>query len=229
MNKNIAYSIGGALLAFIAGGASGYFAADKRLEKKHAALFDDAIKTYKRVVSELHERDLIEYYEKLLSDGVVDSPFSGAEETPSVVLNERPDRYKTPAEAVQDKADSTVAYHKIADEYKAPATKTPPRTANGRFKAKGPYIIDEDDYTQNPDEYDQVTLTYYAIDQIFAEDDTPYEKYEEHIGLGNINELTDEDYDSNVMLIRNDVIRTDFEIIKTNSFYSETVVGMTDE
>lgn len=239
ISKNLTISIGGALLAFAAGGVGGYFAAHKRLEKIHAERFDDAVSLYKRITAERYKKDLEDYYNSLLSDDTLITVEEAKQECKKntstkpetvAILNTRPDKYDTPEAAVADKADSKVQYDKISEKYRtqAPAT-VPPRSANGRFKAKGPFIIDEKDYVENPDDYAQVTLTYYTEDKIVAEDDEPYDDAEANIGIGNLNELDDDGYDSNVMLVRNDVIQTDFEIIKTNGSYSETVVGLSDE
>ena len=90
------------------------------------------------------------------------------------------------------------------------------------------YIIHQDEFTTNETEYSQTTLTYYAGDDVLAdEDDTVLNNRENLIGdpeyLTRFGHGTD---DFNVLYIRNVQLELEYEICRSPKSYEEEVLGL---
>lgn len=73
-----------------------------------------------------------------------------------------------------------------------------------------PYVISPDDFAEN-EEYDVISITYYA-DKILADDnDELIEDVEGVVGFESLS--TFGDYDDNAVFVRNERLQTDFEIL----------------
>jgi hypothetical protein len=89
-----------------------------------------------------------------------------------------------------------------------------------------PYIIHFDEFQQNEPEHEQVTYTYYEVDDILADErDTTIDDMDATIGLGNLGKWGHGSNDPNVVYIRNEEIRTDFEVIRDRGSYEATISG----
>lgn len=87
-------------------------------------------------------------------------------------------------------------------------------------RAKGPYVISPDEYGEI-DDYELVSLTYYA-DKILADDnDDIIENVDELIGLASLE--TFGEYEEDSVFVRNDELEKDFEILLDVRSYSEVV------
>lgn len=93
-----------------------------------------------------------------------------------------------------------------------------------------PYIIHQDEFAENQKEYNQVTYTYYALDQILT--DESEDKVDDQDGVVGVHNLHNfghgaDDYD--VVFVRNDRLRLEFEICLTDQSYEEEVLGIHDD
>ena len=86
-----------------------------------------------------------------------------------------------------------------------------------------PYVISPDNYGEN-DNYTQISLVYYAGDEVLADDedevvedieDTVGEDFAEHFG----------EYEDDSVFIRNDRLRCDYEILRDNRSFSDVAEG----
>lgn len=94
----------------------------------------------------------------------------------------------------------------------------------GRDKSK-PYIISDRENHENPDEYDQLTLTWYRGDKVLAdakdeEYDLAYLGGEENLNFGHRSN------DPNVVYIRSDKLKAIFEVLLSTGKYSVEVQGL---
>lgn len=89
-----------------------------------------------------------------------------------------------------------------------------------------PYIIHFDEFQQNEPEHEQVTYTYYEVDDILADErDTTIDDMDATIGLGNLGKWGHGSNDPNVVYVRNEKIKTDFEILRDRGSYEATSSG----
>lgn len=93
-----------------------------------------------------------------------------------------------------------------------------------------PYVITDAEYLQNESGYEQVTLTYYAGDNVLADDrDQMVENVSRIVGDENLNRFGHGSNDSRVVYVRNDKMSVDYEILLHDGDYSVVVHGYTPD
>jgi hypothetical protein len=215
--------VGGAVL----GGGAGYFAAVKRLN----ALYDEKMEEeiartkdfYKRV---LDKEDLAETAFKA---GV--GPAAEALKTYQTV-----DTGTIFAEqAVIDPQAETFARTILGDDAE-PVEKN--IFDNGDELAidkdardtSKPYVVDITEYMDVPEGFDQLQLTYYGGDNILGDDkDEPIPDFNVDILVGRSNLLmfgASDPEQPHVLLVRNEKIKTDFEITHSDGKFAHEVAGL---
>lgn len=112
-------------------------------------------------------------------------------------------------EAVKFDKNTYVNYNKIAKEY---------QTSKDSTFADDPYIIDPEEFGENP-EYDTMTLTYFADGVLVDDVDDLVDEPDVVVGLENLKVLGD--YGATSVYVRNDIYRTDYEVIKDDWNYSD--------
>lgn len=92
-----------------------------------------------------------------------------------------------------------------------------------------PYLISTEEFLLNEPENEQVTLTYYAGDDVLADErEQPIRETDTSVGDDNLTmfgtpgSLSD---DPNVIHVRNERSEVDFEIVKSEGKFSEEVLG----
>lgn len=90
-----------------------------------------------------------------------------------------------------------------------------------------PYIIHQDEYTQNETDYMQVTYTYFAGDDVLVDtDDTILNNRETLIGSNTLNRFGHGSDDVNILYVRNDHLQLDIEICRSSRSYEQEVQGL---
>jgi len=89
------------------------------------------------------------------------------------------------------------------------------------------FMIPQDDFMESNENFEVISLTYYAEDGILTDErDEPVPDPENILGPNPFAAFgTDELEDPNVIYIRNERMSTDFEIIRNMASYVETVLG----
>jgi hypothetical protein len=93
-----------------------------------------------------------------------------------------------------------------------------------------PYIISADEYSRGDSDYSRPTLVYFAEDDILADcDDSIVSEADTLLGIGTwtafvLGRLPNKD----TLYVRNDKLRTDFEIIRDSGSYVRTVLGVVE-
>lgn len=86
-----------------------------------------------------------------------------------------------------------------------------------------PYVIPPEQFGDNED-YDQISLTYYA-DQVLAdENDEMIEDVEETIGFESLTHFGE--YEDDSVFVRNDDKKCDYEVLMDQRLYSNVIQGM---
>jgi hypothetical protein len=87
-----------------------------------------------------------------------------------------------------------------------------------------PYVLHRDEFYAAEMDYSQITLTYYAGDNIMVdEDDAPIYNYDTIVGPLLFGHGSD---DPNVFHVRNDARKAEYEILHDQGYYSREVLGL---
>jgi hypothetical protein len=90
-----------------------------------------------------------------------------------------------------------------------------------------PYIIHQDEYMQQESGYSQVTLTYYAGDDVVTEEnDTVIDNVDSLLGISNLIHWGHGSDDINVVYIRNPRIEVEYEVCRSPRSYAEEIQGL---
>lgn len=93
--------------------------------------------------------------------------------------------------------------------------------------SSAPYILHKDEFYQDELGYTQTTLTFYNSDEILADtDDKPVYSYDRMTGELKFGHGSG---DPNVVYIRNDKLRAEYEVILDPGYFSVEVLGLTIE
>lgn len=230
--KNNPWFIAGAL---VVGAAVGGFIAYKIAVKKTAL-------KYEVVLAEEIEAAK-EFYKRLDKAGEFETPESAvAALAPEVVV-------ETATEAlVSYQGRERVAYNRPEDIVVTPPAEDPrppiknvfaesdPRDWDYAAEQKAreenpgvPYVISFEEFEENPDSHEQLTLTYYAGDDTLADDkDSVVDNPNYTVGDDNLARFGHGSNDNKVVYIRNERVSADFEVLRSEGSYSVEVLGMTE-
>ena len=90
-----------------------------------------------------------------------------------------------------------------------------------------PYIIHQDEWHLKESEYNQTAITYYAEDDILAdEDDSILENRDELVGEENLTKFGHGTDDFNILYIRNTRLELEYEVSRVPRSYEEEVLGL---
>jgi len=82
-----------------------------------------------------------------------------------------------------------------------------------------PYVISPEDFGEY-DEYDRISLIYYS-DKILAENDEIVDDVENTVGFDSLNHFGD--FEDDAVHVRNDKLHCDYEILRVDEKYSDSV------
>lgn len=83
-----------------------------------------------------------------------------------------------------------------------------------------PYVISPDQYGDF-DDYDQISLTYYADHMLADDNDQLVEDVEDTVGFESLNHFGE--YDDDCVCVRNDRLKVDYEILRSLRTYAEVI------
>lgn len=90
-----------------------------------------------------------------------------------------------------------------------------------------PYIIPVQAYMDCEEMYDQLTLTYYSVDKVLAnEAEEVVEDVEGTVGRHNLHNFGVESGNDDTVYVRNDKRAADYEILRVEDAYSQVVQGI---
>jgi len=83
-----------------------------------------------------------------------------------------------------------------------------------------PTVISVDEFVTNVEEYDQITLTYYAKDHVVVDENfEPMNEYVDAIGPDALNHFGESGCEDNLLYVRNDKLEICYEVIKLEESY----------
>ena len=136
---------------------------------------------------------------------------------------EQPVEEKEVEEVVEEKEKEKEEYQEITKKYTNYTNYSgieqpviPPQ--NVQLNNDAPYVIDPEEFGEE-EEYDTMTLTYFADGILIDDVDNVIEEPDPVVGLDNLKIF--EEFGASSIYVRNDVWKTDFEILKDDWNYSD--------
>jgi len=211
MNKTLFIAIGSGLLGLGMGLSIGHILTRRQLEQQYADAMQEEIKATKAYYGILHKGDGYETPEKAVKTLGVDTEFNSDDETLQKLVTEL--KYST--EIVEKnifdgRSEDDVDYSE----------------EDSNRNSESPYIISVQEYMAGEAEFNQVTVSYFAGDEVLCDDsDDPIDEVETVVGHDNLTKFGHRSNDANIVYVRNEKLQIDFEVIKNNGNYSEIVAG----
>lgn len=185
---------GKTIFAFLLGAGVGSLLTWKLLEERYAQIADEEIES----VREMYENEIRDLEREL------------------------DDSYHEEVEEVDDDEEDQLAEEKKASakQYKKMVTELQYTAENNEEEEEddvmGPYLITAEELGE---EYDVVSLTYYA-DGFLADDyDELIENVDNVVGTESLNHFGDDPNDPDTVYVRNDVDKLDYEICRSEERY----------
>lgn len=224
--------LSGSVLAGLTSGAvAGYFYAKRKFMAEYDRILEEQLKVVRNYYDQLYKVDTFETPEKaakaLGRDDVVVSQGKDLEEAADLLRGYQ-GYYPHPAAAENGNGDAQKIFKSVFDA-------KPLGTVDFDFSDEvaartpdKPYIIAVPEFMANDPEHEQVTVTYYEGDAVLADDrDAPIDGAEEVVGSENLRFGHRSD-DNNVVYVRNEKMKVDFEILRSTGKYSHEVLGLGD-
>jgi hypothetical protein len=235
VNKNILIALG----VGVAAGAAGWFVgyrmgkaselnrADREIEemKDLYARRNKAEKfaTPEDALRELHGQEAVEEVEQYLEEArnYQERPLEGEifetgepddEPTPFTIEGQTPDEYFATHPQHQNVWDAVIDIDTKALEERGTGV---------------PYVITIDEYQEEEQDYDKITLVYYEDDEVLVDDhDDRVDNLDYTVGPQNLHRFGMGSNDKKTVFVRNDRREADYEIVLNEGSYSEIVLGV---
>lgn len=205
------------------GGALAYSLTKTALEEKHEQILDQEIEQAKRYYARKNKTGdfadptkLAEGYQseegKDLQKAVDDLGYSQKLQVPQ-------EEKAAPQVIEKNVFDESVEEHnKMMEEYEEYRQK--------REMSRKGFIISADEFLENEIEYEQATLTYFQGDDVLADDKDEYIRDADAVvGDDNLNHFGFLSKDNNILYIRNDRLKTMYEVVHSSGEYKKEVLG----
>lgn len=206
-------------VSFCAGGGLAYYLTKRHLTTKYETLIQDEVAAAKAFYTNVYKADyptpqdaaavLLPEEEQLVEAASALRSYQGSSD---VV-----DDTEVDEERVEEFVEQNLFENKLTIDKEARSQDLP-------------YVVEYDEYYENPDEFDNVSLTYYGGDNVLAtdDDDKSIEPYEVDRIVGEENlkyfGVSDPD-DPHIVLIRNEKLKTQYEITYNQGKYAHIVLG----
>lgn len=230
-------------VAMAAGGAVGYFVAQKQLTIKYEEIAKKEIAEAKDFYRVLYKRDGFETPQAAAEKLAPEQKENEYSSDPRVaaaaakVLTEYGGHFpgtKPPLESLSNthKVEETTISRNVfiqAEIEEQNLTDEDWKQELMNRTEEAPYVLSKEEFMLNDSDYTQVTLTYYKGDETLADDqDNRIDTPDEVVGLYNLNRFGHWSSDPRIVYIRNDVRDLEAEIILHDDKYSAVVQGFTE-
>lgn len=224
-----------AAFAGLAGAATGYVVAAKRLEAKYAQMAQDDINEMKQHYKLLYKEDVPKPTPTIINSQDTDLAEAAKviiekmkyEEAPDyddteveVVVKDPEDSPKTQAEWPFEGAnvfDSLSKEGAMDFDYEYEVTQRSPDK---------PYVITQEEFMTNETSFQQTTVTYYEGDDVLAdENEQMINEIDRTVGKDNLYRFGAGSGDGKIVYVRNDKLELEIEIIEHTGKFSEEVLG----
>lgn len=196
-------------IIFLVGGAAGalltYRMLEKRYEEREAEMIAELERETERIIEELSEaREILK--------STVDT------------------KYQDPEDESYEEEQKGEEYKKVTRRYTPYNTFSQSDVVIEENIKDVPYIITEDQYNNELLYYDKIHLYYYEQDDALTdENEEIITNGYEIIGDDTLLHFGESSDDPDIVYARNESLSRDYEIIRLDKSYQETVLGFTDE
>lgn len=184
-------------LAFIIGAATGSAVTWYLLKDKYEALTQEEINSVKEVFLRREQELKDQSVKKMVAEGIKDAD------------KEKPDLKKY-TRRLEKEGYTRYSDFGLDEEDKSASE-------------VGPYVIPPEQFGDN-EEYERISLTYYADDVLADENNEVIEDVEDTVGIDSLNHFGE--YEDDSVFVRNDTRKCDYEILLDQRIYSEVVEDM---
>lgn len=184
-------------LGFIIGAASGATVAWYLLKDKYETLAQEEIDSVKEVFARREQEMKDETVKRNVAEGIKDSDRT------------KPDLKEY---AEQLKKNGYTRYSDLSAD-----------DGGVSDKQTKPYVIPPEQFGDN-EEHEQISLTYYADGVLADENDEVIEDVEDAVGIDSLNHFGE--YEDDLVFVRNDARKCDYEILLDQRTYSEVAEEM---
>lgn len=236
--------IAGGVCIFGAGGAGGYFVAKKRLEARYAALAQEEIDSVREAFTNQQkldkegvfatpqeaaealavpiDPDILENVEIIATNGYAQGVFDTGDDDNTTVVVDTPE-----GEGVTVKIGTVNIFEQRDESEPTEASLWDHADYEG---SEEPYEIPVGFFMQNAGDIEQICLTYYEEDNVLVDDrDQPVPDIEGVVGTANLDQFGHLSQDENIVYVRNEKMRADYEVSRHPGSYAVEVLGMTPE
>ena len=113
-------------------------------------------------------------------------------------------------------------YNKVGEDEKEEETVKAEAESPEEDEPTKPYLITEDEFLNDKNNYDKISLTYYMMDDTLADEFDEMIDIEEAISTDIYNQIAGSDED---LYVRNNTLETDFEIMKVEGSFHDKYGG----
>lgn len=215
----------GMVASFAAGFGVGYFVLNKKFQTKFDQLLEQEIEDTKAFYRDMNHKtgDFATPEGAAEALGVVDDAAEALVKYNYVNIAVKPEDLEDPGsiliappiEEVREEMRNIFAESAEMEELAVASLRDPEK----------PYIITSEEFAVNDPEYDQISVTYFEGDGVVADDGGGHIPDDDRcIGLGNLQKF-DEQEDTLTLYVRNERMKTDFEVSRHEGKFSEEVLG----
>ena len=255
-NKLLVAGVG--LLSLAAGAAGGYFVANRILEQKYVEIAEQEIEEAKRFYAAINKTDYPtpgDMVKDLIGDEEIPQAAEGAETDSEKIAREGKEAYLKYTGNYKSKGGVTVEGETITvtetEETEAGEKETVTETVVHNILVDGkpldrddeawekevaersedrPYVISEEEFFENEQDFEQWSMTYYAGDDVLTtEKDEVVEDVDAMVGEDNLKKFGHMSKDMHLVYIKNNKRGLDFEIARSRGKYTVEVLGLEDE
>lgn len=235
VTKNNPFLLAGALIMGVSLGAFvGYKFAQKRLERQYEERLVEEIAAAKEFHQRMAKRGEYESpesaVEALIPEEVVEAVQSYQGRGKPVPYDKIGPSEESKVAAVEVK-ETTIKANVFADRAPDPRDWDYDREIALRAeKPDEPYVISFEEFNENEPQHEQVTITYFALDDTLADErQQPIDNTDYTVGDDNLTRFGHGSADKNVVYVRNEKIDMDFEIIRSEGSYKKDVLGFDED
>lgn len=211
------------------GAIAGYFFAKKQLETEYVGIAQQEIAEAKMFYSALHKTGKYATPESTIKNRVNDKTVREAGETVEAVRAVRALRnYQGVSKTDSSESKEKTNYNKPNEDRNLIISEDGFDYAEEEKlrSPHAPYVISKEEFGENEDSYEQVTITYFVGDDVVMDEkEEVIENQDEVVGEDNLLRFGDGSGNPHIVYIRNEKLTLDFEVIKDMNKYSEKILG----
>lgn len=217
MNSNVSKAIYFTAGLSIGGGATYFF-----VKRKYRLLADEEVASVKDVFEKIYEKKLAQARDDWSAQP---DPEEAAPEADVPAKESRKEAYERRIQSTGYSSRAEDPEEVVSVKVEIEDGEIDVTVEESERDPNQPYIIDIPDFYNS--EYDQVTLTYWVVDNVLSDErDVQVEDVDSTIGNHHLRQLSKMREEQATIYIRNELKEIDFEIVKSEESFAKAVHGI---